>query len=57
MVCPLCAGGPIVAGDLADLMTNGHGPPEPVRRWLAEHGWHEDPDDGLVCPGHPRSQA
>lgn len=57
VVCPLCADGPIIAGDLADLMSDERPPPEPVRRWLAEHGWHNDPDDDLVCPDHQRSRS
>lgn len=52
IICPLCTDGPIVAGDLADLMATLGTPPEPVRRWLDKHGWHDDPDHGLVCAEH-----
>lgn len=54
VVCPLCGDGPIVAGDLADLMPDENNPPAAIRGWLAEQGWHDDPDDGLVCAEHPR---
>jgi hypothetical protein len=43
----------MVAGDLADAMPDERTPPEPVRRWLTEQGWHDDPDNGLACPAHP----
>lgn len=52
IVCPLCGDGPMVAGDLADLMPDEKNPPELVRGWLTEQGWHDDPDDGLVCAEH-----
>jgi hypothetical protein len=43
----------MVAGDLADLMPDANIPPGPVRRWLADQGWYDDPDDGLICSEHP----
>jgi hypothetical protein len=42
----------MVAGDLADLMPDANIPPGPVR-WLADQGWYDDPDDGLICSEHP----
>jgi hypothetical protein len=43
----------MLAGDLAEKMTDPADPPSPVRGWLTEHGWRDDPDDGLVCADHP----
>ncbi|HKS44990.1 MAG TPA: recombinase family protein, partial [Amycolatopsis sp.] len=57
IVCPLCGDGPIVAGDLADAMPDEHNPPEPVQRWLDEHGWQQDPDHGLICREHQRARS
>jgi DNA invertase Pin-like site-specific DNA recombinase len=54
LACPLCGDGPMVTGDLADAMPDEHTPPEPVRRWLAVHGWHDQPGIGLVCAEHRR---
>lgn len=28
--------------------------PDPVRHWLAEHGWHDQPEIGLVWGEHTR---
>jgi DNA invertase Pin-like site-specific DNA recombinase len=52
IVCPLCGDGPMLAGDLADLTSDPAKPPEPVRQWLGQQGWHDDPDDGRVCGQH-----
>lgn len=57
IVCPLCGDGPIVAGDLADAVPDEHTPPEPVRNWLDQQGWHDDPDGGLVCAQHPATRT
>jgi hypothetical protein len=57
VVCPLCGDGPMVAGDLADLMPDTQAPPAPVLRWLAEHGWRDDPDEGRICADHPHRDA
>jgi hypothetical protein len=50
--CALCDNGPILVGDLADELTKLHQVPEPVRRWLLDHGWHDHPRHGLICPDH-----
>jgi DNA invertase Pin-like site-specific DNA recombinase len=52
IVCPLCGDGPMVGGDLADLMPDENTPPETVRGWLADRGWHDDPDDSFICGQH-----
>ncbi|MDT2006878.1 hypothetical protein FXW78_24070 [Rhodococcus opacus] len=50
--CALCDNGPILAGDLADELTELDQVPEPVRRWLLDHGWHDHARHGLICPDH-----
>lgn len=55
IVCPLCGDGPMVAGDLADLMPDPANPPAAVRGWLTGHGWHDATGDGLVCADHSGS--
>lgn len=52
--CALCAAGPILAGELAALTARGPVPglADPVRVWLAEHGWRELRGLGLVCARH-----
>jgi len=57
VVCPLCSDGPMVAGDLADHITDQGLLPDPVLRWLDEHGWHDTSDDGLVCGAHPADEG
>jgi hypothetical protein len=52
IICPLCADGLMLAGDLANH-TDNDGPPAPAHRWLAEHGWRDLPDTGLICARHP----
>lgn len=54
--CPLCGDGPLVAGDLGETVTSAYASlPEPIRTWLHEHGWHQQPDHGLVCGQHHTS--
>jgi hypothetical protein len=43
----------MLAGDLADQTPDATIPPQPVLRWLAKQGWHDNSDDGLVCAQHP----
>jgi hypothetical protein len=50
--CALCDNGPILVGDLADGVTELDQVPEPVRRWLIDHGWRDHPRHGLICPDH-----
>jgi hypothetical protein len=50
--CALCDNGPILVGDLADELTELDQVPEPVRRWLLDHGWHDHARHGLICPDH-----
>ena len=47
--CGLCADGPMLAGRLAERGADA----DPVRAWLAAHGWRERPGLGLVCARHP----
>jgi DNA invertase Pin-like site-specific DNA recombinase len=47
--CALCADGPMLAGPLAARGAEA----EPVRAWLAAHGWRERHGLGLVCARHP----
>jgi DNA invertase Pin-like site-specific DNA recombinase len=50
VVCQLCGGGPLLAGELADAATDEL-PPAVVRTWLTTKGWQISPR--LVCPDHP----
>ncbi|WP_285487303.1 hypothetical protein [Amycolatopsis taiwanensis] len=52
IACPLCGDGPIVAGALADATPDEHTIPAPVRQWLEQHGWSQDPEHAMVCPDH-----
>lgn len=47
--CALCADGPMLAGLLAERGADA----DPVRSWLATHGWRNRPGLGLVCARHP----
>lgn len=57
LVCIGCGDGPLLAGNLAVRFdAGGIAAVEPVRAWLADHGWQGvDPaataaGEGLVCP-------
>jgi hypothetical protein len=50
IICPLCADGLMLAGDLANP---NDALPEPVHQWLSQHGWHDQPDIGPICAQHP----
>lgn len=50
--CAMCDNGPILVGDLADELIELDQVPEPVRRWLLDHGWHDHARHGLICPDH-----
>jgi hypothetical protein len=52
LACASCGDGPLLAGGLAERVRDERIPPEPVRRWLDEHGWREDTRLGLVCASH-----
>ncbi|MGW4355506.1 recombinase family protein, partial [Nocardia sp. NPDC004582] len=53
---PLCENGPILGGPVAAEALAGHGVPELVEHWLAQHGWHSGPE-GLLCPEHTDDPA
>jgi DNA invertase Pin-like site-specific DNA recombinase len=46
--CALCADGPMLADRLAERGADA----DPVRAWLAAHGWRDRPGLGLVCARH-----
>jgi DNA invertase Pin-like site-specific DNA recombinase len=50
VLCQLCGGGPLLAGELAAAATDEL-PPAVVRTWLTKKGWQISPR--LVCPDHP----
>ncbi|MGH3097703.1 MAG: hypothetical protein ACRDMV_17095 [Streptosporangiales bacterium] len=58
IVCTGCGDGPLLSGDLAvGFDDGGICAMEPVRAWLADHGWRGPFDrrsssagEGLVCP-------
>jgi len=50
VVCQLCGGGPLLAGELADAATDEL-PPAVVRTWLTTKGWQISPR--LMCQTSP----